>query len=146
MGRGTNLILKLIIPCVIVCFLGTCGRGKLAKEIGISDLRFSSKKVGKLYPILLDNDGNIIDGKHRLAADENWPKVRLEHIKSEKARLLARALNKSKGKVDICKVEQSSTQPSTILLSDNQQKIVIVRTCECKFCEPDDREEILREL
>ena len=64
----------------------------MAKEVEISDLRLSSKTVGKLYPVLLDRDGNVIDGKHRLVADESWPKIRLEHVGCERERLLARLI------------------------------------------------------
>lgn len=41
-------------------------------------LRLSSRRVGWLYPVLLDKHGNVIDGKHRLPADANWPKMRLD--------------------------------------------------------------------
>lgn len=58
----------------------------MAGEVEIPDLRFSSKKVRKLCPVLLDRDGNVIDDKHRLAADENWSKIKLEHVGSERAR------------------------------------------------------------
>lgn len=67
--------------------------GEATEEISASDLRLSSKKVGKLYPVLLDKDGNIIDGQHRLAVDADWPSVRLSHIGSEKERLLARLIS-----------------------------------------------------
>lgn len=65
----------------------------MTEEHEVSDLRHSSKIVGKLYPVLLDADGNIIDGQHRLAADSDWPAVRLFHIRSEKERLLARLIS-----------------------------------------------------
>jgi hypothetical protein len=58
-----------------------------------SGLRLSSRRVGRLYPVLLDKHGNIIDGKHRLAADPNWPKMRLDHIESEEDRLAARLIS-----------------------------------------------------
>ncbi len=54
------------------------------------ELSSSSKRIGQLYPILVDYYGNIIDGKHRFSADEKWKRVRLEHIKTEKDRLIAR--------------------------------------------------------
>jgi len=57
-----------------------------------SELRLSSRRVGRLYPVLLDKHGNVIDGKHRLAADENWPKMRLDHVESEEDRLIARLI------------------------------------------------------
>jgi len=56
-------------------------------------LKASSERVGRLYPILLDRHGNIIDGRHRLAADENWPKLRLEHVETEEDRLVARLIS-----------------------------------------------------
>lgn len=59
----------------------------------ISDLKESSQIVGKLYPVLVDRDGMVIDGLHRLAADPNWPKLRLNHISSEKENLLARIVS-----------------------------------------------------
>ena len=49
----------------------------------VSDLKASSERVGRLYPILLDKHGNVIDGMHRLAADESWPKMRLENVETE---------------------------------------------------------------
>lgn len=66
---------------------------KATEDHEVSDLKHSSKIVGKLYPVLLDADGNIIDGQHRLAADSDWPAVRLSHIRSEKERLLARLIS-----------------------------------------------------
>jgi len=53
-----------------------------------SGLRLSSRRVGRLYPVLLDKHGNVIDGKHRLAADADWPKMRLDHVESEEKGLL----------------------------------------------------------
>jgi hypothetical protein len=67
--------------------------GKETKEPAISLLRNSSKRIGRLCPVLLDKEGNVIDGQHRLAADADWPKIRLDHIRSEKERLLARLIS-----------------------------------------------------
>jgi len=53
-------------------------------------LESSAERVGQLYPILVDYHGNIVDGKHRFSADEKWKRVILEHIKTEKDRLVAR--------------------------------------------------------
>lgn len=41
-------------------------------------LEKSYRKYGPLYPILVDRDGNVIDGFHRLKIDKNWPKFQLE--------------------------------------------------------------------
>ena len=81
----------------------------MAKEVEISDLRLSSKTVGKLYPVLLDRDGNVIDGKHRLVADESWPKIRLEHVGCERERLLARLIS------NVCRRTVSSSEKRRIL-------------------------------
>jgi len=56
----------------------------------IESLRRSRGKVGPLIPIFEDAHGEIIDGFHRLEADENWPRVRLDHVKTRKDRIIAR--------------------------------------------------------
>jgi hypothetical protein len=58
-------------------------------------LKLSSERIGQLYPILVDYYGNIIDGEHRFRADQNWRKVRLENIKTEEYRLIARIISNS---------------------------------------------------
>jgi hypothetical protein len=62
-------------------------------ESDVSGLKRSSQRVGRLYPILLDKNGNVIDGQHRLAADAAWPRLRLDYVCSEKERLLARLVS-----------------------------------------------------
>jgi hypothetical protein len=79
------------------------------QEPEASDLRHSSEKVGRLCPILLDKDGNIIDGQHRLAVDADWPAIRLDHIGSEKERLLARLVS------NVCRRTVSSSEKRGIL-------------------------------
>ena len=59
----------------------------------ITELRSSSERVGQLYPILLDYHGNIIDGEHRYGVDEGWSTIRLDHIRTEKDRLIARIIS-----------------------------------------------------
>jgi hypothetical protein len=59
----------------------------------ISYLRFSSKNVGRLYPVLIDKQGNVIDGLHRLKADKNWPKIKLENVETEEQRLITRLIS-----------------------------------------------------
>jgi ParB-like chromosome segregation protein Spo0J len=65
---------------------------KEALVIMKQELKSSSKRIGQLYPILVDYFGNIIDGKHRFSVDEKWKSVRLEHIKTDKDRLVARII------------------------------------------------------
>ena len=57
------------------------------------ELKSSSKRIGQLYPILVDYYGNIIDGKHRFSADRKWKTAILEHVKTEKDRLIARIIS-----------------------------------------------------
>jgi hypothetical protein len=59
----------------------------------IPELKSSSKRIGQLYPILVDYHGNIIDGEHRYSVDEGWRTIRLEHIRTEKDRLIARIIS-----------------------------------------------------
>lgn len=65
---------------------------KKNSEHQIEDYKSSAQKVGKLYPVLEDFYGNIIDGQHRLEADEDWPRIRLESIKTEKDRIIVRLI------------------------------------------------------
>ena len=60
------------------------------REETTSIIFHSTKYAGKLYPVLVDRYGNVIDGMHRLAADNNWPKIKLSHIKTEEDLLIAR--------------------------------------------------------
>jgi hypothetical protein len=61
--------------------------------LGNKDLKSSSERVGKLCPILVDHQGRIIDGAHRFKVNENWPTLRLDHIKTDKDRLIARIVS-----------------------------------------------------
>jgi hypothetical protein len=58
-----------------------------------SELRSSSKKIGQLCPIMVDYYGRIIDGVRRSRLNDNWPVVRLEHIKTDKDGLIARIIS-----------------------------------------------------
>jgi hypothetical protein len=57
------------------------------------DLGKSEKAIGKLYPILKDAQGNIIDGFHRQNSNPDWPSITLDSVdtpqKLELARLTA---------------------------------------------------------
>jgi hypothetical protein len=67
-------------------------KGAIEKVI-VSDLRRSASIVGRLYPVLLDKHGIVIDGKHRLKADPSWFKVKVQDVGSEEERLLARLVS-----------------------------------------------------
>jgi len=59
----------------------------------ITYLKASSERTGRLYPVLVDRYGNVIDGLHRLSADEKWPKVTVEGVETEEQRLIARLVS-----------------------------------------------------
>lgn len=69
----------------------------------------SSRKIGRLYPVLEDHYGNIIDGEHRLEIDSEWPRVRLQHIVTEKERVVARLVS------NVCRRSVSSEEKTSIL-------------------------------
>ena len=56
------------------------------------DLKASLKEIGVLYPAIADKKGQIIDGKHRLAADSRWPIFVLEDIDTDEKYLRARII------------------------------------------------------
>ena len=65
----------------------------MQREPILEYLESSSKHVGRLYPVLVDKYGNVIDGLHRLSADEKWPKVTIEGVETEEQRLIARLVS-----------------------------------------------------
>jgi hypothetical protein len=81
----------------------------MSRNDAISELRASGKRVGRLYPILLDRHGNIIDGLHRFEADENWPKIVLENIGTVKEKLIARLIS------NVCRRPVSAEEKSEML-------------------------------
>lgn len=85
------------------------GELQMSRKDAISELRASSKRVGRLYPILLDRHGDIIDGLHRFEADENWPKIVLENIGTVKEKLIARLIG------NVCRRHVSAEEKSELL-------------------------------
>jgi hypothetical protein len=77
--------------------VGRTQHGTLAKPAEMEvflvseyDLKESESTVGQLYPVLLSKDGKVIDGFHRLEADKNWKKMKINEIDTEEKLLLAR--------------------------------------------------------
>lgn len=64
----------------------------MAKKQIVSELRNSVSLVGPLYPVLISKNGEIIDGRHRLEADANWPKRIIKGVDEEHI-LLARLVS-----------------------------------------------------
>jgi len=54
------------------------------------DLKRSVESIGRLYPVLTDPKGRIIDGMHRLSVDKNWPKHVVNSVSDERSFLVAR--------------------------------------------------------
>lgn len=50
----------------------------LSRATTCDELKRSYKRIGPLYPILVDTQGKIIDGKHRAKADPRWPRATLD--------------------------------------------------------------------
>ena len=68
------------------------------------DLKDSVKKVGKLYPVLVDAHGNVIDGYHRLEADPDWPVRKVEEITDPVQLTIARLV------ANVCRREVSAEE------------------------------------
>jgi len=54
----------------------------------VEQLKTSKLKFGAIAPIILDKNGNIVDGFHRFEADPRWSKVTYDEIKTEEDRML----------------------------------------------------------
>jgi len=91
---------------ISVCFT-TLEKYVLEEKDGVQVLKSSAIRVGKLYPVLIDKYGNVIDGKHRLAAYENWPRFVLDHIKSKRERIIARIISNVCRRSISCKEKRS---------------------------------------
>lgn len=72
-------------------------------------LQRSAALVGKLYPVLVGKHGEIIDGRYRLKADPNWPRVEVQSVDSEEQRLLARLISNA------CRRDISSEEKTEML-------------------------------
>ena len=51
----------------------------------ISELKKSREKFGEIYPVLVDQHGNLIDGIHRKKVNPNWKETKV-NVKNEKER------------------------------------------------------------
>jgi len=67
-----------------------CRQRKLKENETVIGLRESEKLVGQLYPVLVDEEGNVLDGQHRLKANPNWRKETVKDIDSERKKAMIR--------------------------------------------------------
>jgi len=65
--------------------------GKPPPKSSEFNIPYSAKKIGQLYPILVDREGNIIDGLHRHKYNPEWRKEVVVWVQSRKDFLIARA-------------------------------------------------------
>jgi len=56
----------------------------------LEELRRSKETLGPVYPVILSETGEVIDGLHRLKVDPNWPKVQMPV--RDRAKILAARL------------------------------------------------------
>ena len=75
----------------------------------VSDLKLSARRCGELYPVLLDKEGNVLDGNHRLKADPNWPKIILENVETEQDRLVVKLIG------NVCRRSISSAEKTQLV-------------------------------
>ncbi len=59
-------------------------------------LKATSKVAGQLFPILVDKQGKIIDGKHRFEANQNWKRLEwdVDELTAHRARLVMNAIRR----------------------------------------------------
>ncbi len=82
-------------------------------------LKSSAEKVGCLYPILLDSNGEIIDGEHRFQVNRNWRKVKLTHVKTEKDKLIVKIVaNNVRRRVSSTEKNRVLNQLGQVLLNE----------------------------
>ena len=67
------------------------------------DVDYNLNAFRPIYPVVYDVTGKrLIDGRHRLKANPNWPKMKLEDVKTDEDILLARAvLNLSRRQIPV---------------------------------------------
>jgi ParB-like chromosome segregation protein Spo0J len=87
------------------------------------ELKKSFRKIGPLYPVLVDHYGNIIDGEHRSKVTDSWPRFTLENIKSEKERLIIRLItNNQRRKVPIAEKSRLLSHLAKIFVGEGTEK------------------------
>ena len=60
----------------------------------VQEIRDSLPEVGQIYPILVDQEGRILDGKHRYAANPEWKRHTVKVDSDEMALAIALWANK----------------------------------------------------
>jgi len=92
----------------VVCLSRSIADKATERKI-ISDLKVSASVLGKLYPVLIDNRGRIIDGKHRLKADPDWFKIVVPGVESDEHLLVLRLVS------NVCRRNVPSSEKTEML-------------------------------
>ena len=83
------------------------------------ELKDSSERIGQLYPVLIDVNGRVIDGEHRLRANKHWRCETVASIKTEKELLTARlACNTVRRKVSAAETSEILTRLANIFVNE----------------------------
>jgi|6_EtaG_2_1085325.scaffolds.fasta_scaffold36429_3 hypothetical protein len=72
----------------------------------VDELKKSYKKFGALYPVLIDQDGDTIDGFHRRKVNPKWPTMKIEvkdDIEKAKIALVSNILRREVSREEIKK-------------------------------------------
>jgi len=75
----------------------------------VSSIQRSETTIGQIYPVILDKYGEIIDGRCRLKADPNWPKIQLQNVQSDEQRILTRLIS------NLCRQDISPNEKTEML-------------------------------
>lgn len=67
-----------------------CRQKNLKENDIVLGLVESEKLIGQLYPVLVDEQGNVLDGQHRLKANPNWRKEVVKGLDSERKKAMIR--------------------------------------------------------
>lgn len=69
----------------------------MSNEELVSHIRMLREKVGEIYPILVDGEGKVIDGFHRLEAYPDWTRKTVEPANRYEEALIWFAAHKRRG-------------------------------------------------
>lgn len=67
-----------------------CRQKNLKENDVVLGLIESEKLIGQLYPVLVDEQGNVLDGQHRLKANPDWRKEVVKGLDSERKKAMIR--------------------------------------------------------
>jgi hypothetical protein len=114
------------------------GRMRPVDNQRVSAIRQSEPEVGQLYPVLVDQNGRILDGAHRLEANPNWRKHTIKVDSEEMA--LAVGLWANSGQPLPAKIKARITELIGDLSGSNQIKRDRIKATLLEDASRSDRE------